>query len=278
MGGGGLVIGGGFVAEGGPSVGGGGAGSSVVGGASPGAGGGTSVAGGRFSAPRGGSSVGGGSSVVGGGTSVAGGGSSVVGGGTSVAGGGSTVAGEVVGSLVVGSGASVVIVGEVSRVLGGDVSPVPPVLGEGFPEVDVTVLGGVRRDAGEGVTGLLLALANRAIPELPAAPTKPSRTFRTVFCAVSLLASSSVAACSSICSATPGRTRSTTCRGIGLSESGANQVRNETTATAAAITPAPANKDLCLSPLRRPRRGFGRGRRVGAFSPRPLTTLLSALA
>ncbi len=249
--GGWLVVGGsGLVAGGGPSVG-GGVGPPVVGGASPGAGGGSSVAGGGFSA------AGGGSSVVGGGSSVAGGG------GSSVAEGGSPVAGDdVVGSLVVGGGALVVVV-----VGGGDVSPV---LGEGSSEVGVTVPGGVGRVAGEGATNLLLAvLATRAIPE--PAPAKPSRTFRTV----SLLPSSSVAACSSICSATPGRTRSTTCSGTGLSESGASQVRNETTATAAAMTPAPANRDLRLSPPRRPRRTFGCAE-AGAFVSRPL--LLSQIS
>ena len=213
--------------------------------------------------------AGGGFSAAGGGSSVAGGGSSVVAGDSPVTGGGSSLAGDdVAGSLVVGGGASVVVGREGSAVLGGDVSPV---LGEGSSEAGVAVLG-VGRAAGEGATELLLlllllVLAIRALPE--PAPAKPSRTFRTVFCTVSLLPSSSVAACSSICSATPGRTRSTTCRGIGLSESGANQVSNETTATAAAITPAPANKDFCLSRLRRPRRRFGR-RRAGAFIPRPL--------
>jgi hypothetical protein len=236
MGGGGWLVvgGGGFVADGGPSVG-GGVGPPVVGG---------------------------------GGFSAAGGGSSVVGVGSSVTGGDSSVAGDdVFGSLVVGGGASVVVGREGSAVLDGDVSPV---LGEGSSEAGVAVLG-VGRAAGEGATELLLllllVLAIRALPE--PAPAKPSRTFRTVFCTVSLLPSSSVAACSSICSATPGRTRSTTCRGIGLSESGANQVSNETTATAAAITPAPANKDFCLSPLRRPRRRFGRAK-AGAFILRPL--------
>jgi hypothetical protein len=232
MGGGGWLVvgGGGFVADGGPSVG-GGVGPPVVGG---------------------------------GGFSAAGGGSSVTGGDSSVAGD------DVFGSLVVGGDASVVVGREGSAVLDGDVSPM---LGEGSSEAGVAVLG-VARAAGEGATELLLlllllllVLAIRALPE--PAPAKPSRTFRTVFCTVSLLPSSSVAACSSICSATPGRTRSTTCRGIGLSESGANQVSNETTATAAAITPAPANKDFCLSPLRRPRRRFGRAK-AGAFILRPL--------
>jgi hypothetical protein len=212
--------------------------------------------------------AGGGFSAAGGGSSVAGGGSSLVGGGSSVAGVGSSVAGDdVAGSLVgAGGGASAVVVGrEGSAVAGRDVSPV---LGEGSWEVGVAVLG-VGRVAGEGATNLLLlaALAIRVISE--PAPDKPSRTFRTVFCTVSLLPWSTVAACSSICSATPGRMRSTTCRGIGLSESGANQVSNETTTTAATITPAPANKDLCLSPPRRPRSRFGR-RRAGAFIPRPL--------
>ena len=168
----------------------------------------------------------------------------------------------VVGSLVVGGGAAVGDV-EGSNILGGDVSPV---LGEGSSETGIAVLG-VGRVGGEDTTDLPLAFAIRAIPE--PAPAKPSRTFRTVFCTVSLLPSNTVAACSSICSATPGRTRSTTCRGIGLSESGANQVSNETTATAATITPAPANKDLCLSPPRRSRVGFGR-ERIGAFVPWPL--------
>jgi hypothetical protein len=200
--------------------------------------------------------------VAGGGFSTAGGGSSVAGGGSSGTGEGSSVAGGVVGPLVVGGGAAV-RGGEVSTVLGGDVSPV---LGEGSSETGIAVLG-VGRVAGEDTTELLLAFAIRASPE--PAPAKPSRTFRTVFCTVSLLPWSTVTACSSICSATPGRMRSTTCRGIGLSESGANQVRNETTTTAATITPAPANKDLCLSPPRRPRSRFGR-RRAGAFIPRPL--------
>lgn len=174
-----------------------------------------------------------------------------------------------VGSPVVGGGASVVVGGEVPPVLGG----VSPVVGEDSSEVGVTVLS-AGRFAGEGATELLLlALAIRAIPE--PVPANPSRTFRTVLCTVSLPPSSSVAVCSSICSATPGRTRSTTGRGIGLSESGATQVRNETTATAAAITPAPANKDLCLSPPRRPRRRFGRAE-AGAFVPRPL--LLSRIS
>jgi hypothetical protein len=212
--------------------------------------------------------AGGGFSTAGIGSSVAGGSSSVVGGGSSGPGEGSSVAGGVVGRLVVGGGAAVrggaaVVGSEVSTVLGGDVSPV---LGEGSSETGIAVLG-VGRVAGEDTTELLLAFAIRASPE--PAPAKPSRTFRTVFCTVSLLPWSTVTACSSICSATPGRMRSTTCRGIGLSESGANQVRNETTTTAAAITPAPANKDLCLSPPRRPRSRFGR-RRAGAFIPRPL--------
>ena len=70
--------------------------------------------------------------------------------------------------------------GEVSTVLGGDVSPV---LGEGSSETGIAVLG-VGGVAGEDTTDLLLALAIRAIPG--PAPAKPSRTFRTVFCAVSL--------------------------------------------------------------------------------------------
>ena len=185
-----------------------------------------------------------------------------MGGASSGTGEGSSVAGGVVGSLVVSSGAAVGGV-EGSSILGGDVSPV---LGEGSSETGIAVLG-VGRVGGEDTTDLLLAFAIRAIPE--PAPAKPSRTFRTVSCTVSLPPSSTVAARSSICSATPGRTRSTTCRGIGLSESGANQVRNETTTTAAAITPVPANKDLCLSPPRRPRSTFGRDR-AGAFVPRPL--------
>jgi hypothetical protein len=215
------------------------------------------VAGGEFSV------AGGGSSVVGGGSSVTGAGSSVTVGDFSVAGA------DVVGSLVVGGDASVVVEGdEIPTVRGGDVSPV---LSEGSSEVGVAVLG-LGRVAGEGATKLLLALASRAIPE--PAPAKPSRTFRTLFCTVSLLPSSKVAACSSTCSATPGRTRSIICRGMGLSESGANQVRNETTTAAVAITPAPANKDLRLLPPRRPRK-FRRAE-AGAFIPWPL--LLSRIS
>jgi hypothetical protein len=241
------------VADGGSSVG-DGVGSSVVGGASPvGAGGGFSLAGGEFSA--------------------AGGGSSVTGGGSSVTGGDFSSAGaDVVGSLVVGGGASVVVEGaEVPTVRGGGISPV---LSEGSSEVGVAVLD-LGRVAGEGATKLklLLALATRAIPE--PAPAKPSRTFRTLCCTVSLLPSSKVAACSSTCSTTPGRTRSIICRGMGLSESGANQVRNETTTAVVAITPAPANKDLRLLPPRRPRRKFRRAE-AGAFIPRPL--LLSRIS
>ena len=204
-------------------------------------------------------------SISGEGSSIVGGGSSVTGAGSSVTAGDFSAAGaDVVGSPVVGGDASVVVEGdEIPTVRGGDVSPV---LSEGSSEVGVAVLG-LGRVAGEGATKLLLALASRAIPE--PAPAKPSRTFRTLFCTVSLLPSSKVAACSSTCSATPGRTRSIICRGMGLSESGANQVRNETTTAAVAITPAPANKDLRLLPPRRPRRKFGRAE-AGAFIPRPL--------
>ncbi len=216
------------------------------------------MAGGEFSV------AGGGSSLGGGGSSVAGAGSSVTRAGSSVTAGDFSAAGaDVVGSLVVGGDASVVVEDdELPTVRGGDVGSV---LSEGSSEVGVAVLG-LGRVAGEGATKLLLALASRAIPE--PAPAKPSRTFRTLFCTVSLLPSSKVAACSSTCSATPGRTRSIICRGMGLSESGANQVRNETTTAAVATTPAPANKDLRLLPPRGPRRKFRRGK-AGAKTPRP---------
>lgn len=64
---------------------------------------------------------------------------------------------------------------------------------------------------------------------------------------------------------------------MGLSESGASQERSETTVTAAAITPAPASTYPRLArPSRRTRR-FGRARRAGAFTPRPLWRISSSM-
>jgi hypothetical protein len=59
---------------------------------------------------------------------------------------------------------------------------------------------------------------------------------------------------------------------MGLSESGAHQVRTETSITAATITPAPAKRCPRLArPKRRKRKlGCTAARRAGAFTPRPL--------
>jgi hypothetical protein len=114
------------------------------------------------------------------------------------------------------------------------------------------------------------ASSRRGSPEVAA--VRPSRTVRTVFRTVSLPPSSSVDTCSSTRSTTPGRMRSTSSVGVGLSESGASEVRSETTTTAAATTPTPA--DAYPRPVRprrespRRERKFGRGV-AGAFAPRP---------
>lgn len=196
-----------------------------------------------------------------GGSSAAGGGDSSVGGaGSSTAGegGSSTIGGGVTGSLVAG-GASVEGTDGSLGVAGWELS-----------------IAGIERSSedGEGV-GVLLGVgmtAGKSADEpsgiascaaLKPAPITPSRTFCAAFCTASLPPSIRAAACSSTCSAAPGRTRSTNSSGSGLSESGANQVSKETTTTTAASTPAPADNEPRLWPPRR------RGRRAGAFSSRP---------
>ena len=221
-------------------------------------------------------------SPVAGGVSVVGGVSSA--GGVSVAGGG-------VGSLAAGGG----VEGGASSGADGCVSPLVPagdgvLVGpdveslascEGPPDEDGAAFGAVEGAAGEGdgepapvvrsdTPSRAFASSRRGSPEVAA--VRPSRTVRTVFRTVSLPPSSSVDTCSSTRSTTPGRMRSTSSVGVGLSESGASEVRSETTTTAAATTPTPA--DAYPRPVRprrespRRERKFGRGG-AGAFAPRP---------
>ena len=213
----------------------------------------------------------GGSSATGGagGSSPGGAGSSAAGGGGSP--GGSSAIGGVTGSLGAGGADGSLVVAGRELSLGGAEDPLGAdgSLGaEGSSEDgEVGVLLGVGRTAGKGTDEALPGMASCAA--LRPAPTTPSRTFRAVFCTVSLLPSISAAACSSTCSMAPGRTWSTSCSGTGVSESGASQVSKETTTTAAATTPAPANNDPWLAGRpRRSRKAFRRGK-AGAFSPRP---------
>ena len=228
--------------------------------------GGSSATGGAAGSSAGGA----GSSAAGGGGSP--GGSSAIGGVTgSLGAGGASVGGASVGDASVGGADGSLVVAGRELSLGGAEDPLGAdgSLGaEGSSEDgEVGVLLGVGRTAGKGTDEALPGMASCAA--LRPAPTTPSRTLRTVFCTVSLLPSISAAACSSTCSTAPGRTWSTSCSGTGVSESGASQVSKETTTTAAATTPAPANNDPRLAGRpRRSRKAFRRGK-AGAFSPRP---------
>ena len=175
-----------------------------------------------------GSSVGGDGSSGGGseGSSVAGGGVSIVGGGAGslVAGGGASAAGD--GSLVVCEGGVFEVAGE-----------------EGSSEAGVAAPG-VGKAAEAGAVELALTGWPAAISRIRSGreltrPARPSRALLTL----SSSTPSSVAIWSSTCSSASGRELSTASsieRTMGLWAS-FNQVRNETSTTAATITPALVN-------------------------------------